>query len=55
MNRSRDEAIQLGLQEICSPNKEQEVTVQVDDGEDEYGTFVTVAYDNFKSSKYYYE
>lgn len=54
MTKTYEEAVYNGFCEITSYFKNS-VEVQVEDGEDEYGSFVRVRYENLKSSKYYYD
>ena len=51
---NRDEAIYNGFCEIVHFIID-EVTVEVEDNEDEYGVFVRVHHEGKISSKYYYE
>lgn len=51
---TKDESIYNGFCEIC-PSSKEEVTVQVEDGNDELGDYVIVHWNNMKSSKYYYK
>ncbi len=51
---SKDEAIYNGFCEII-PFSKNEIEVQVEDGEDEYGIFVKVHCDGKQSSKIRYE
>ena len=53
MNRKREEAIELAVQNVVAYTKDT-VTIEVEDGEDDFGTFVTVVYQGITSSKYYY-
>ncbi len=53
MNRKRDEAIELAVENVV-PYTKDTVEVQVDDGEDDFGTWVVVVYQDITSSKYYY-
>ena len=54
MSRKRDDAIYEGFCEII-PYTKSSVEVQVEDGEDDLGSFVIVKYAGMTSSKYYYE
>lgn len=51
---TREEAIYNGFCEII-PFSKDETEVQIEDGKDEYGSFVKIHHIGKISSKYYYE